>query len=108
MKTLKIKDKLWVQFRGRIYALSAKAKKPGSTTDEAPVDELVAPFSCKVLKVLVESGQKVSKGDPVITVEAMKMEYSYASPRDGVIQKVLVTPGSVVQEGTRFVDWSQK
>ncbi len=108
MKTVRIKDKLWVHHLGRIYALPAQQKNARTESDAGPADELVAPFSCKVLKVLVNDGQKVAKGDPVITVEAMKMEYSYASPRDGVIKKVLVTPGTTVQEGTHFVDWGTK
>ncbi len=106
-RVVRSKDKLWVQYRGRIYALPAVQKKGAHAAGEESANELVAPFSCKVLKVLVKPGQTVKKGDPVLTVEAMKMEYSYTSPRDGVIQNVLVTPGSIVQEGTRFVDWGK-
>lgn len=105
--TIRIGNKLWVHFQGRIYALPAQLKKNGTMASEESADELVAPFSCKVLKVFVEDGQKVAQGDPVITVEAMKMEYSYASPRAGVIRRVLVSPGMIVQEGAQFVDWGQ-
>ncbi len=70
--------------------------------------ELVAPFSCKVLKVLAKSGQSVNKGDCVVVVEAMKMEYSYSSPRNGVIEKVLVREGEIVQSGSPFVTWAEK
>lgn len=104
-RVVRAKDKLWVHFRGRIYSLPINIKKGITASTDESTDELVAPFSCKVLKVLVTSGQKIFKGDPVVTVEAMKMEYSYTSPRDGVIEKVLIAPGVIVQEGTHFVVW---
>ena len=105
LRSLKIRDKLWVQWNGRLYEMPAdlrKAKK-GAGGDEA--QELVAPFPCKVLKISVKQGQSVKKGDPVVVVEAMKMEYSYPAPRDGVIADVLAKEGQIVPGGAHFVKW---
>jgi 3-methylcrotonyl-CoA carboxylase alpha subunit len=107
MKSLRAKNKLWVQWQGRLYGMPLSLdSKRGKSADEA--QELEAPFSCKVLKIHVQDGQTVKKGDPVVVVEAMKMEYAYASPRDGVIAKVQVKEGAVVPAGTQFVQWRQK
>lgn len=105
VKSLKIRDKLWVQWKGRLYEMPADLRKAkaGARGDEA--QELVAPFPCKVLKISVKGGQSVKKGDPVVVVEAMKMEYSYPSPRNGTIADVLVKEGEIVQGGAHFVKW---
>lgn len=102
MKTLKIKDKIWIQEKGRIYAISASPKARGSTEEE---QDLSAPFSCKVLKVQAQLGAKVKKGDPIVVVEAMKMEYAYFSPKEGTIQEVLIKEGDILVAGAKFIRW---
>lgn len=104
MKSQRFKDKVWVQWQGRLYGMPlelTKARGAGATEAQ----ELVAPFSCKVLKIHAKPGAKLKKGDPVIVVEAMKMEYSYASPKDGEVESVPVKEGEVVAAGTQFVRW---
>jgi len=50
-----------------------------------------------VVKILVEVGQEVSQGDPVLIVEAMKMENEVKSGRDGVVGVIHVGPGDSVE-----------
>jgi len=99
---MKIKDKVWIQHKGRIYAVSLKSARSGT---EERAQELSAPFTCKILKIATTTGQKLKKGDPVLTVEAMKMEYAMSAPKDGVLKEILVKVGQVVQQGTPFVKW---
>ena len=103
MKSQKTKDKVWVQKNGRIYSMPITLKKGRAAQEE--VLELVAPFTCKVLKIHVASGQELKKGQAVLVVEAMKMEYSYTSPRDGIVQEILVAPGEIVESGKHFIKW---
>lgn len=103
----KVRDRLWVQWQGRLYSVAADLRKAQAAARGEEAQELVAPFSCKVLKLHVKDGQSVKKGDPVVVVEAMKMEYSYTSPKDGVIAKVLAREGEIVQGGTPFVAWKE-
>ena len=103
MKTLKVGKKIWVHLKGRIYGISPQGAKGRSQEDSA--QELAAPFSCKVLKIHTKAGATLKKGDPVIVVEAMKMEYSFASPKDGVVSEVLVKVGEVVSAGAQFIRW---
>ncbi|MGE3260389.1 MAG: acetyl-CoA carboxylase biotin carboxyl carrier protein subunit [Bacteriovoracia bacterium] len=105
MKSQRVKDKIWVQWRGRLYSLAANPGRASRASAEE-AQQLVAPFSCKVLKLHVKDGQTVKKGDLVVVVEAMKMEYSYASPRDGKIAKVQAKEGEIVPAGLQFVLWS--
>ena len=104
-RSLKVKDKMWVQWNGRLYGVPADLKLALRAVKGEEAQELIAPFSCKVLKIFVAPGQAVKKGDPVVVVEAMKMEYAYASPRDGTIAKVLAKEGEILQGGTPFVAW---
>ena len=107
VKTQRVGDKIWTQWQGRLYSVPADLKKARAIAHGEEAQELVAPFSCKVLKLHVKSGQSVKKGDPIVVVEAMKMEYAYASPKDGVIERALVNEGEIVQSGAPFVAWKE-
>lgn len=60
---------------------------------------LKAPMPGKVLRVDVNAGQKVKKGDSILILEAMKMENAIKSPGDGKIKSVLVKAGDTVEKG---------
>ena len=60
---------------------------------------LNAPMPGKVVSMAVKAGDKVAKGQVVAVMEAMKMEHSIASPRDGVVGEVLYAVGDQVAEG---------
>ena len=46
---------------------------------------------------------KVKKGDVLLSLEAMKMEYSIKSPRDGIIEKILIKDGQQVTEKMNLI-----
>ena len=58
---------------------------------------VTSPMPGTVLAVHVHPGQAVSAGQPLVTVEAMKMEHAVAAAADGVVQDVLVRPGESVR-----------
>ena len=58
-----------------------------------------APLPGNVFKVLVKAGDKVTSGQAVIVLEAMKMENEVFSPCDGVVASVNVTEGGTVNTG---------
>jgi acetyl/propionyl-CoA carboxylase alpha subunit len=62
-----------------------------------------SPMPGKVLKILVEAGQKVSAGDSLIILEAMKMEHTMRAALDGVVESILVSDGEVVGPGQLLV-----
>lgn len=64
-----------------------------------------APMQSTVVKLAVVAGDKVVEGDQVIVLEAMKMEQSIASPRDGVIKAVKVSIGETVPSGTVLIEF---
>jgi acetyl/propionyl-CoA carboxylase alpha subunit len=67
---------------------------------------VTAPMPGKVIAVLVKAGDAVEAGQPLVLVEAMKMETTLAAEIAGRVQKVAVTPGQLVEAGQLMVEIS--
>ena len=64
---------------------------------------LTAPMPGKVLSFTVKVGDKVSKGQALAVMEAMKMEHTIAAPADGTVAEILYAPGDQVGEGAELL-----
>ncbi|HKX30847.1 MAG TPA: acetyl-CoA carboxylase biotin carboxylase subunit [Blastocatellia bacterium] len=62
-----------------------------------------SPMPGQVLRILVETGQRVAAGEPLIILAAMKMEHTMRAAVDGVVEKILVEQGEVVGPGQTLV-----
>ena len=69
----------------------------------ADTGRLTAPMPGKVVSFAVKAGDKVSKGQALAVMEAMKMEHSIAAPEDGVVAELLYAPGDQVAEGAELL-----
>jgi len=63
-----------------------------------------APLPGIIVQVLVKAGDKVSIGDKLLTMEAMKMENNVVSEKDGIVRVVNVKPGDTVQQNDTLVE----
>jgi 3-methylcrotonyl-CoA carboxylase alpha subunit len=72
--------------------------------DEAHGGHLTAPMSGAIVAVMVKAGDKVVRGEPLIVLEAMKMEHTIVAPADGVVACVNFGVGDRVAEGADLVD----
>jgi biotin carboxyl carrier protein len=68
------------------------------------VKEIKAPMPGLVLEIAVTDGQKVSEGDKLLTLEAMKMENSIIIQTSAVIKKVSVSAGQAVEKGQVLIE----
>jgi acetyl-CoA carboxylase biotin carboxyl carrier protein len=59
--------------------------------------EVIAPMVGKVVKVLVEVGQEVEEDEPVLMLEAMKVEMPVVAPEDGTVKAIHVKEGQTVE-----------
>jgi 3-methylcrotonyl-CoA carboxylase alpha subunit len=95
----------WVFVDGRVAAVEIV-----DTRDSRPhrirttSHEMSAPMPATVVKVLVEPQARVTKGDTILILEAMKMELPVRAARDGVVRKILCAPGELVQPGVDLVE----
>jgi len=64
---------------------------------------LTAPMPGRVVQLLVAAGDPVQRGQPMMVVEAMKMEHTIAAPRDGTVAAVHYAPGDLVEEGAVLI-----
>ena len=62
-----------------------------------------APMHGKVLALLVEKGDQVTRGQRVAVIEAMKMEHTIVAPIDGVVTEIVVAKDAQIAEGTRLM-----
>ncbi len=63
-----------------------------------------APMPGLVLNVLVEKGQSVQKGDPLVILEAMKMENVIKAAGDGLVKAVTIQKGAAVDKGQLLLE----
>ena len=68
------------------------------------ISAIKAPMPGLVLSILVESGQKVSQGEPMLVLEAMKMENVIKSPGEGTVKQVVVSKGKPVDKGEVLIE----
>ncbi|MEE8610696.1 MAG: acetyl/propionyl/methylcrotonyl-CoA carboxylase subunit alpha [Sphingomonas aquatilis] len=64
---------------------------------------ILSPMPGRIIAVDVTAGQSVTKGQRLVTLEAMKMEHSLTAPFDGVVADLTATPEAQVPEGTLLV-----
>ena len=69
----------------------------------ADVGRLTAPMPGKVVSFAVKAGDKVTKGQALAVMEAMKMEHTISAPLDGVVEELLYLPGDQVAEGAELL-----
>ena len=69
---------------------------------------LESPMPGVVTRVLVAVGEEVSRGQPLLALEAMKMEHLIRAPRDGRIKSIAARPGEMVNGGVPLVEMDEE
>jgi biotin carboxyl carrier protein len=95
----------WAFWNGHVFR---RLDKESTSRPRAPrpdvAQSLTAPMPATVLKVLIKPGTAVKKGDTVIILEAMKMEWPIRAPGDAVVSAVHCLEGQLVQADAVLVD----
>jgi 3-methylcrotonyl-CoA carboxylase alpha subunit len=68
-------------------------------------DQLTSPMPGTVVRVMVEDGASVTRGQPLMVVEAMKMEHTIAAQADGIVRQVKFRAGDSVAEGVELISF---
>ena len=79
--------------------LDGLIKELGLTRNGKQKDtNILAPMPGLILEVNVKEGQEVKEGDPLLVLEAMKMENVILAPNDGIIQSIKIEKGDAVEK----------
>ncbi len=87
---------------GEAYAVS-RPRSAGGDAEQGGDGHVRAPMPGRIVLVPVAAGDKVAKGQPLVTLEAMKMEHAQAAPFDATVAEVLCAVGDQVTEGALLI-----
>lgn len=101
-------DRAYVWCRGRAFEFSAaRAAAPLRAGRRAEGSGgLLSPMPGRVRRVLAAAGDRVSKGQVLLVLEAMKMEHAIRSPHEGRVTKVAFAEGDLVEAGAELAEVS--
>jgi 3-methylcrotonyl-CoA carboxylase alpha subunit len=95
----------FVTLGGADFLLEAAAtavRRPDA--HEAASGSIAMPMPGLVVRVLVAEGDRVARGQPLVLVEAMKMEHTLRAPRDGTVRGLAARPGERVDGGVLLLE----
>lgn len=72
---------------------------------EAHAGAVIAPMPGRIVELLAPVGTPITKGTPLLVMEAMKMEHTLQAPHDGVVKAFLAKQGDLVADGAVLVDF---
>ena len=96
-------DAVYVLRRGRQTKVSMRDPALAEGAGQEASGLVLAPMHGKVLALLVEKGARVTRGQRVAIIEAMKMEHTIMAPIDGTVAEILAGKDSQVAEGVRVM-----
>ena len=101
-----------LKINGQIYQVKLKDRldqlleKWGmSDTQGTTLQKLKAPMPGLIIDIQVKNGMEVKKGDPLLVLEAMKMENVLKSAGDGVVKNLKVSPGESVEKNQVLIEF---
>ena len=98
----KVRDKWWIHYNGDIFTISELER--GAKSSDKAEGGLSAPMPGTGLEVMVRAGQRVREGQPLMTIEAMKMEHRILAPKAGEVISINFNQGERVDMGSVLVE----
>jgi len=95
-------NRVFVWCDGRVFVFDRAARTRAGAAEHGP--DLIAPMPGRVRRIFVAAGQPVARGTVLLALEAMKMEHAIRAPRDGVVTRLLVAEGALVDAGAELVE----
>jgi len=99
---------LHLDLNGVVFAVRDTALDASGAERRDGGSRLIAPMNGAIIAVHAQVGDRVAKGQPVVVLEAMKMQHEIAAERDGVVDKVLIKPGDQVATRQLLVQLKQQ
>lgn len=99
-------DRVWIHLAGRAHEILWRdAVDHHAGESDGALDGVVrAPMPGAVVRVLVQAGDAVCLGDPVMVIESMKLETTIRASRDGVVEALRVAAGETFERDAVLVE----
>ena len=97
-------DTLYLRWQGELHAVQRVDPIAAVEASHTQQGGLSAPMNGSIVRVLVEVGQQVDAGAPLVVLEAMKMEHSIRASQSGTVSALYCAEGEMVSEGTVLVE----
>lgn len=97
----KVGDDWWIHLNGKVHKLTISEQGAGGASNDGG---MTAPMPGKILEVLCKVGDKVSEGDSLLVMEAMKMEHRILATSSGIITSLHFAVGDQVDAGTALAE----
>ncbi len=91
------------EFLVQVHDPRRRRRRGTSSIEAAGRQQVAAPMPGRVVRVLVEEGERVEEGQGLLVVEAMKMQNEIQSPKKGIVEKILARTGQTVNAGETLV-----
>ncbi len=107
VRTVRVGERVLVWCAGDALEFRRAAARPARPARPREASGgLTAPMPGRVRMVVAAPGTRVSRGEVVLILEAMKMEHAIRSPRDGTVARVLFREGDLVEAGAVLAEIS--
>jgi 3-methylcrotonyl-CoA carboxylase alpha subunit len=97
-------DTLYLRHGFEWHAVTRFDPIAAATSGQVHQGGLTAPMNGSIVRILVQVGQEVEAGRPLVVLEAMKMEHSIRAPHAGTVAAIYCAEGELISEGTLLVD----
>lgn len=104
---VRVGDLVYVHIFGRHFVLEDFSDQDMTEIAGLGADNVTSPMPGSIIKIMVEEGQKVKTGQPLIILEAMKMENEVKAPADSVIESIKVSTGQQVGSGEVLIEFEK-
>ncbi len=101
-----LKNSLILFHLGSTLHFSLKDEEHGVVIEDASATSFLSPMPGQIIEIHVKHGIAVNQGDAILTLEAMKMEYTISAPADGMVTHYFFTKGDSVQEGVKLLEFN--
>lgn len=97
--------KIWFHWQGETHVLDVNegSRRSGSERGKTHPGVILAPMPGKITRVLVNTGDKVSRGQQLVVMEAMKMEYTLEADIDGTVSELNAEAGAQAGLGSVLI-----
>jgi acetyl/propionyl-CoA carboxylase alpha subunit len=96
-------DQVWIRLAGRTFVLGRANVAAAGAQRGTGRDEIRAEMPGTVVATHVREGQRVSAGDPVLTLESMKLQLTIVADHDATITSILVRDNATFERGAVLV-----